>query len=159
MAVQREEVPFLTVLANKKLSDNCWQCPITTEALGQIWDRIPRERNQGLPSCRGYDADHQIFSAHWINLVNPSYELWELAARYELEYVEKFSRMAARSKADSIFKGEGLAYFMNRGIPIYMVDRMIRALFAAREAVIQTDYKGSKIPYLWKIRWLFEIAI
>jgi len=83
-----------------------------------------------------------------VNLVNPSYELWEVAARYELEYLEKYCRMAARSKADNILKGEGLAYFINRGIPIYMVDRMIRALFAAREAVIQTDYKGAKIPYL-----------
>ena len=91
----------------------------------------------------------QIFAAHWINIASPSYDLWELAARHELEYLEKYCRHAARSKADQILgKGEGLAYYLNRGVPMYMIDRMIRALFAAREAVIQTDYKGGKLPYL-----------
>jgi len=91
----------------------------------------------------------KIFAAHWINIASPSYELWELAARHELEYLEKYCRHAARSKADQILgKGEGLAYYLNRGVPMYMIDRMIRALFAAREAVIQTDYKGGKLPYL-----------
>lgn len=81
--------------------------------------------------------------------VRPSYELWELAARYELEYLEKHCRQAARKRADEILtKGEGLSYFLSRGIPIYMVDRILRALFLAREAVIQTDYKGGKIAYL-----------
>ena len=91
----------------------------------------------------------QIFAAHWVTQVEPSYDLWELAARYELEYLEKYCRRAARRQADTILaKKEGLSYFLNRGIPIYMLDRMIRALFEARENVIQTDYKGGKIPYL-----------
>jgi hypothetical protein len=80
---------------------------------------------------------------------DPSYELWELAARYELEYLEKYCRHAARKRANTILtKGDGIGYFLNRHIPSYMIDRMIRALFAAREAVIPTDYKGGKIPYL-----------
>jgi hypothetical protein len=92
----------------------------------------------------------QIFAAHWITLINaPTYELWELAAQYELEYLERHCRCAARVKANNILmKGEGLTYFLNRNIPSYMVDRMIRALFAAREAVIPTDYKGVKVQYL-----------
>jgi hypothetical protein len=91
----------------------------------------------------------QIFAAHWITLVTPSYELWELGARYELDYLEKFCRQAARSKADQILaNGAGLNYFLDRGIPIYMIDGMIRALFKARESVIQTDYKGNRVYYL-----------
>jgi hypothetical protein len=91
----------------------------------------------------------QIFSAHWITQVHPSYDLWELAARYELEYLERHCRLAARKRADEILvKGEGLSYFLQRGIPVYMLDRMLRALFNAREAVIQTDYKGGKVAYL-----------
>ena len=91
----------------------------------------------------------KIFAAHWVTQVQPSYDLWELAARYELECLENHCRQAARKRADEILtKGEGLAYFFNRGVPIYMVDRILRSLFLAREAVIQTDYKGGKIPYL-----------
>src|SRR5947207_4444971 len=94
-------------------------------------------------------AANQIFSAHWVTQVQPSYDLWELGARYELEYLERHCRLAARKRADEILaKGEGLSYFLSRGIPIYMVDRMLRALFNAREAVIQTDYKGGKVAYL-----------
>jgi hypothetical protein len=53
----------------------------------------------------------KIFSAHWVTLVNPSYELWELAARFELEPLEKYCRLAARGRADAILsKGEGVKY-------------------------------------------------
>lgn len=84
-----------------------------------------------------------------MNQVTPSYDLWELAARYEIEYLERHCRYAARRRADEILsKGEGLSYFVHRGIPLYMLDKMLRALFSAREAVIQTDYKGGKVPYL-----------
>jgi hypothetical protein len=93
---------------------------------------------------------YQIFAAHWITLINaPTYELWELAAQYELEYLERHCRSAARVKANNILmKGEGLGYFLSGNTPSYMVDRMIRALFAARESVIPTDYKGVKVQYL-----------
>jgi len=94
-------------------------------------------------------TNSKIFSAHWITLVNPSYELWELAARFELEPLEKYCRLAARGRADAILsKGEGVKYFLDRQIPCYMIDRIIRALFAARESVIQTDYKGNRVVYL-----------
>ena len=50
----------------------------------------------------------QIFSAHWVTQVHPSYDLWELGARYELEYLERHCRLAARKRADEILaKGEG----------------------------------------------------
>jgi hypothetical protein len=91
----------------------------------------------------------EIFAAHWVTQVDPSYDLWELAASHEIDCLEQHCRLAARRKADEIFsKGDGISYFLNRGIPNYMVDRMIRALFLAREAVIATDYKGVKTAYL-----------
>jgi len=91
----------------------------------------------------------KIFAAHWVTQVAPSYDLWELAASHEIDCLEQHCRLAARRKADEIFsKGDGISYFLNRGIPNYMVDRMIRALFLAREAVIATDYKGVKTAYL-----------
>jgi hypothetical protein len=81
--------------------------------------------------------------------VEPCYDLWELGAIHELDYLEKHCRLAARSKANSILaKGAGISYYLNRGVPAYMIDRMIRALFGAREAVMPTDYKGVKVPYL-----------
>lgn len=81
--------------------------------------------------------------------MNPSYELWELAARYELDPLEKYCRLAARGTADLILaKGDGLRYFLDRGLPVYMIDRMVRALFTARESVIQTDYKGNRLVYI-----------
>jgi hypothetical protein len=84
-----------------------------------------------------------------VHQVPPSYELWALAARYEIDYLEQHCRYAARKRADDILaRGEGLAFFVKSGIPLYMMDRMLRALFSAREAVIQTDYKGGKVPYL-----------
>ena len=91
----------------------------------------------------------QIFAAYWITQVDPSYELWELAASHEIDCLEQFCRNAARRKADQILaKGEGISYYLNRGIPSYMIDRIIRSLFSAREDVIPTGYKGAKIPYL-----------
>jgi hypothetical protein len=91
----------------------------------------------------------KIFSAHWVTLVNPSFDLWELAARFELEPLEKYCRLAARGKADAILsKGEGVKYFLDRQIPFYMIDRIIRVLFTARESVIATDYKGIRVGYL-----------
>jgi hypothetical protein len=91
----------------------------------------------------------QIFAAHWVHQVPPSYDLWELAARYEIDYLEQYCRNAARRQADDILtRGEGLAYFVKRGVPLYMLDKILRALFTAREMVIQTDYKGGKVPYL-----------
>lgn len=96
-----------------------------------------------------YSANMKIFSAHWITLVNPSFDLWELAARFELEPLEKYCRLAARGRADAILsKGEGVRYFLDRQIPFYMIDRIIRALFTARESVIATDYKGIRVGYL-----------
>ena len=83
-------------------------------------------------------------------MVSPSYDLWLLAARYELEYLEKHCRQIARIRADTILGpgGEGLGHFLSRGVPVYMLDRMIRALFAARENVIPTDYRGGRVAYL-----------
>src|SRR5277367_609049 len=70
-------------------------------------------------------------SSHWITLVNPSYELWELAARYELHPLEKYCRLAARGKADLILsKGDGLRYFLDRGLNVYMIDMMVRVILA-----------------------------
>lgn len=81
--------------------------------------------------------------------VEPNYDLWELAAIFEIECLEKHCRLAARRTANDILsKGEGISYYLNKGVPSYIVDRMIRELFDAREAVIATDYRGGKIPFL-----------
>jgi hypothetical protein len=91
----------------------------------------------------------KIFGAQWVTQEAPSYELWELAASHEIDCLEHHCRLAARKRADEILnKGEGVSYYLSRGIPGYMIDRIIRALFAAREAVIPSDYKGVKSPYL-----------
>jgi hypothetical protein len=79
----------------------------------------------------------------------PTYELWELAARFELEYLEKHCRSAARVKANQILAtGEGVNYFLKRDIPCYMIDRMIRSLFDARESVITRTRSGGRVPFL-----------
>jgi len=91
----------------------------------------------------------KIFAAQWVTQVDPCYDLWELAASHEIECLELHCRSAARRKANQILQtGEGIAYYLNRGLPSYMIDRIIRELFVAREAVIQTDYKGVRVPYL-----------
>ena len=92
----------------------------------------------------------QIFSAFWVNKVTPTYDLWESAARSELGIPGKalWSCVTGSCQRDFNKNVMGIAEFLKRKVAIYMVDRMIRPLFHARELIIGTDYKGWKVPFL-----------
>lgn len=62
--------------------------------------------------------------------VTPNYDLWERAARFELDEVEEHCRKSALSQIRKIIEEEeGLGYFLKKGVRAELLTILIRELY------------------------------
>jgi hypothetical protein len=69
-----------------------------------------------------------VYYSLWIlkGDVSPTFDLWESAATFRLDEVEKSCRESAIGNFRDIFEREGLSYFLNRGIDHGLVTVMLK---------------------------------
>src|SRR5947207_3180750 len=74
----------------------------------------------------------QVYYVFWLSKKNvvPSYELWETAATFDLDDVEKYCRESSLKQVRKVMEeGDRLRYFLRKGIRADLLTIMIRELY------------------------------